>query len=275
MSRGTGLVIACALCACGRVGFGAGDELTTETEKPDAAPLPDADPTIDAPVGMGSYAISESTEPYMLLDDGIVFPDFVPGSDEALLALAMPFTFTFYGVPYDALSVHVNGYVSFGAPAASPETYQNDCPIDASAPDAIIASFWDDLFASKMIMPFGTIRYAMTGDAPNRAVEIEWHHVDAYYRAGTGNNFFSQGIRITQKIVLHEGGVIDLHYGPRTQSSTTKDCGIDRHVGCSATVGLRAPSSAVTQTVQCGTDTGAAVDFAPLAEGRKITFTPR
>ena len=277
MLRGEAVVVACALCACGRLGFSDMPVVADGGDtKPDAGEStgPDADPSIDAPVGMGSYSVSESTAPYALLEGADTVPEFVPGSDEAMHPIALPFTFRFYGIDYTMLWVHTNGYVTFAPAPANPEPYRNDCPFDASPPDAMIASFWDDLFASKMIMPFGTIRYAITGSSPDRALAVEWHDVDAYYQAGGGNNFFSQGIRITQKIVLHERGVIELHYGPRTGSSTTKDCGTDRHVGCSATVGLRAPSSAVLQSIQCGTDLGAAAGFAPLVEGRLITFTP-
>ncbi|MDQ3339752.1 MAG: hypothetical protein M4D80_31710 [Myxococcota bacterium] len=272
--RRAGVVAAFALvCACGRVGFEAAP--AGELTKPDGAPVPDADPTIDAPIGMGSYTIAESTAPYTLLDGADVVPGFEPGSDEGLYELALPFTFTYYGIPYDKVAAHMNGYVTFGGPVASPEAYQNDCPLDASAPDAMIAVFWDDLFASKMIMPFGTLRFAIKGAAPTRSLEIEWRDVDAFYRAGTGNNFFSQGVRTTQKIVLRESGVIALHYGPRTGSSTTKDCGVERHIGCSASVGLRAPSSAVLQPIQCGTETGFHAGAMPLADGRLITFTPQ
>lgn len=243
--------------------------------KPDGAVLPDADPTIDAPIGMGTYSITESTAPYTMLDGADVVPGFMPGTDEGLFDIALPFTFSYYGIAYDKVAVHMNGFISFGLPAANPEPYENDCPLDASGPDAIIAGFWDDLFASEMIMPFGTLRYAFTGSAPARALEVEWLDVDAYYHAGGGMNFFSQGIRITNKIVLRESGVIELHYGPRTGSSTPKDCGADRYVGCSATVGLRAPSSAVLQMIQCGGETGFAAGATPIIEGRLIIFSPQ
>ena len=273
MVRGGVVAVLALVGACGRVGFEG--QPSGELTKPDGAPIPDADPTIDAAIGMGSYAIAESTAPYTLLDGGEVVPGFEPGTDEGLYDLALPFTFTYYGIAYDKVAVHINGYVSFGAPAANPEPYENDCPIDAGAPDAIIAVFWDDLFASSMTMPFGTMRFAITGTAPARALEIEWHDVDAYYHAGTGNNVFSQGVRLTQKIVLRESGEIALHYGPRTGSPTTKDCGVDRYIGCSASVGLRAPSSAVLQPIQCGTELGFRAGAMPLAEGRLITFTPQ
>ena len=273
MLRGAAAVSCALLCACGRFGFDTPN--ATSEEKPDAAETIDADPTIDAPIGMGSYTVTETSMPYVALDTADVAPAFAPGDDEALYTLELPFTFRYYGIDYTKVSISINGYVAFGAPAASPETYLNDCPIDGSAPDAMIAVFWDDLFASKMIMPYGVVRFAIAGATPNRALEVEWHDVDAYYHAGGGNNFFSQGIRITQKVVLHETGVIDLHYGPRTGSSETKDCGTQRYVGCSATVGLRAPSSSAKQTVQCGTELGFTGGAQPLVKDRMITFTPQ
>ena len=266
MGRAVGIAALALVAACGRMGFD--EQPQDDISKPDESSRVDADSTIDSPIGMGAYTLTESMAPYTVLDGVPALADFVPGEDERVHALALPFTFTFYGIAYDNVSVHTNGYITFGPPA--PATYGNDCPLDTSGPDAMIAVFWDDLFASKMIMPFGTIR-AVTSPA---SVEIEWHDMDAYYRAGDGNNFFSQGMRTTQKIVLHPAGKIDLHYGPRTGSTTTKDCGTNRYVGCSATVGLRAPSSAVLHTVQCGTELGPQAGFAPLVEGRLLRFTP-
>ena len=262
------LLVLVLVAACGRVGF---DPPQAAEAKPDAAPVIDADPTIDAPIGVGSYAIAESSSPYVTLEAAPVVPGFEAGSDDGLYELPLPFTFLYYGIPYTSISISTNGYATFGAPVANIDSYTNDCPLDATTPDALIAVFWDDLFASSATAPLGTIRYTT---APGR-VDIEWRDLDAYYHAGAGQNSFSQGIRVTHTLVLHDTGVIEMHYGPRTGSSTNKDCGVDRHRGCSATIGLRAPSSSVIQPVQCGTEIGPQDPYTAITEGRLITFTPR
>ena len=257
--------------ACGRFGFEGGDGVA----KPDAPPAFDSDPTIDSPIGLGDYTVTQSTTGYTPLAAAMPVPGFVGGADDEAYSLPLPFTFTFYGITYATVSVAVNGYLTFGVPPTGTDNFDNDCAIDATPPDALIAVFWDDLFASKMYTPYGSIGYAELGVAPDRRVEIEWRDLDAFYSTGGGNNNFTQLLRTTQKVVLHETGVIDLHYGPRTPPTRNQDCGIDRHLGCSATVGLEAPSSTSSKMIQCGTKDGPLAGYTPLDEGRLITFTPQ
>ena len=262
------------LASCGRFGFGNEPGGEQGVAKPDGSEL-DADPTIDAALGVGDYAVSESMTPYTLLGSPTPIVASGAGADDEFFPLALPFTFTFYGIAYTQVQVAANGYLVFGNAPSGADNYTNDCPIDATPPDATIAVFWDDLYASPNQTPYGSIGYTTGGSAPDRTIEIEWRDMDAFYNAGGGNNNFTQLLRITQKVVLHETGVIELHYGPRTPPMRDHDCGLERHLGCSATVGLDAPGGTMTKTVQCGTATGPKVSYAPLVEGRHITFTPQ
>jgi hypothetical protein len=270
-----GVVVLTLLVGCGRYGFSNGvpDALDESSQKADASPAIDADPTIDTPIGMGSYAITETVSPYTAPTNAQPIPAFTIDSDEEAFPLPLPFTFTFYSVPYTNVSASVNGFLTFGAMPTSVESYLNDCPFDGSAPDAMIAVFWDDLL-SPDAMPNGTMSTSVEGAAPDRRFTVEWRDLDAFYQAGGGNNFFSQGVRVTQKVVLHEDGRIDLHYGPRTQPTQNKDCGLARHLGCSATVGLEAAGNTLSTFVQCGTAVGPMAGYGPLDDGRLITFTP-
>ena len=81
-------------------------------------------------------------------------------------------------------------------------------------------------------------------------------------------------MRVTQKLVLHQTGAIELHYGPRTTTTVNKDCGLDRPRGCSATVGIEASGGASSLMIQCGTAAGPLPGYSPINEGRLITFTP-
>src|SRR5205085_897913 len=139
-------------------------------------------------------------------------------------------------------------------------------------PDAMIAVFWDDLLASAMYDPRGSITFLAEGTAPDRRFTIEWKDLDAFYKQGS--NYFGQKLRVTHKLVLFETGTIELDYGPRTPPTYDKDCGLDRHRGCSATIGIEASGGASAITQQCGTSTGPMAPFTPIDEGTRITFTP-
>ena len=282
------VILVAALAGCGRWGFavpldatGATDadpdaEIDGSMPKPDAAFGPDAPAMADAPAGMGDYAVATSTAPFTPNANGTIVPGFVAKADDESFPLTLPFAFPFYGVMFTTVNISVNGYVSFEAAPAGAETTRNDCPLDATPPGAMIAVFWDDLYASD-IAPAGAMTYKIAGVTPNRAVTIEWKDMDAYYVAGGGNNSFTQGVRITQQLVLRESGVIELRYGPRTGPTgpnANKDCGADRHRGCSATVGLEAPASMLFKNLQCGTAAGPGPGYAPIDNGKVITLTP-
>ena len=246
-------------------------DATTTVQKPDASAI-DAAPPIDGTPGFGGYTITDTTAPYALLA-GAPVAGFVAGADDENYPFALPFTFTFYGVPYTALTISMNGYVAFDAPASGADTSLNDCPMDTTAPGAMIALFWDDLYANPSAPSTGALAYQLSGAAPDRRLTVEWRDMDAFYPAGP--NAFSQGVRVTQALVLHETGTIEMHYGPRLPpKSPNKDCGADRHRGCSATVGLEAPGSALFANVQCGTSAGPGPGYTPIDEGRLLLFVP-
>lgn len=285
------VVLAIALAGCGRWGFAVpldavdgsedvdapGDaDVDVAAPKPDAADLPDATIMPDAPAGMGDYTVAASTATFTPIMNGTVVPGFALKADDESFPLPLPFSFTFYGVPFTSVNVSANGYVTFDAPATGADTVSNDCPLDMTAPGATIAVFWDDLYATD-VAPVASLTSKVTGTAPNRAVTIEWKDFDAYYVAGSGNNSFTQGVRVTHQLVLHETGVIELRYGPRTPPPANlagKDCGADRHRGCSATVGLEAPASMLFKNIQCGTAAGPGPGYMPIDDGKVITLTP-
>jgi hypothetical protein len=270
------------LAGCGRMGFGEGADAAAVVPdgvevqlRADGPPAIDADPaTPDAQIGSGSYAVAESVMPYTSPAGATVVPGFAEGADDENYPLALPFPFVLYGVTYDSITISVNGFVGFGAPVTAAESYENDCPIDATTPDAMIAVFWDDLFASTMFDPRASISTLVEGAPPDRRFTIEWRDLDAWYQQGM--SYWGQKLRVTHKLVLHEDGVFDLHYGPRTPPEhDDEDCGIDRHRGCSATIGLEASGSGAARTFQCGTAAGPVDPFKLVDEGWLLTFTPQ
>jgi hypothetical protein len=278
---GRGVAVFALLCGCGRLGFDAPAVVVGGGDDAPAAD-PDGQPTdvsfdgvlaIDGPIGMGSYNVSEADETYVDPVGLTPVPGFVLGADDENYTLALPFTFRFYGVDYTSVTASMNGYLTFGTPATDVDSYVNDCPNDGTTPDATIAVFWDDLYANAAV-PTAMMSTALEGTSPDRKLTVEWKDMDAFYRAGSGNNAFSQGIVVTQKIVLLESGAIELRYGPRTPPAQNRDCGLERDRGCSATVGLEAPGGTLTTPVQCGSAAGAGPGYTPLTDRRVIRFVP-
>jgi hypothetical protein len=262
------------LAGCGRYGFDpAADTSGTTIMKPDGAPLAgDGGVAIDSPQGFGTYVLTDTTAPYVPLS-GSVVPGFVVLADDENYAMALPFTFPFYGIDYTSLTISMNGYVTFDPPVTGADTQVNDCGLNATPPGATIAVFWDDLYANNTAPSTGALSYLVAGAAPDRTLTIEWRDMDAYYPAGT--NSFTQGVRVTHEVVLHETGTIEMRYGPRSPpTSPNKDCGSDRHRGCSATIGLEASGSQLFDNVQCGTSAGPGPGYTPIDEGHMFTFVP-
>ncbi len=219
------------------------------------------------------YVRTDTVAPYVSPATATAVPGFVvteTTGDEEQLSVALPFSFDFFGTSYDSVFINANGYLTFSPRPLDPDPYENDCPIDATLPDSIIALFWDDHKAPAATNPTGELLYAVEGTAPDRRFIVEYRNFDAYYKQG--NNYWVQGLRMTQSVTLHENGDITFRYGPRTPPIYDReDCGADRHRGCSATVGLEAPTGERT-TVQCGTPLGQSSTYTPINEGRVIIF---
>jgi hypothetical protein len=58
----------------------------------------------------------------------------------------LPFTFTFYGIDYNQMSVCTNGWISFGS--TDSEAFRNYPIPGAGGPSPMVAAFWDDLETS-------------------------------------------------------------------------------------------------------------------------------
>src|SRR5262245_42737772 len=121
----TSVVMLAALIACGRLDF---NPTAEQVARPDAAVAPDADPASpDGPLGFGSYTVTQGTMTYVSPVGAQLVPGFANGADENTYGLQLPFSFTFYGIPYDSLTISVNGFVTFTGPPSGIDSYQNDC----------------------------------------------------------------------------------------------------------------------------------------------------
>ena len=86
--------------------------------------------------------------------------------------LELPFTFTFYGIDYDVITVCSNGWISFGETDMT--SFRNYNLPGAGGPSPMIAAFWDDLKTSNG----GEIYYYY--DPLEDYVIIEWSDMRTY-----------------------------------------------------------------------------------------------
>ncbi len=106
------------------------------------------------------------------------------------------FNFWYDGARYTQLSISTNGYVDFsasaadGGPTGAPYGYVNT---QYSAPNGTlnaIAPFYDDMTTQGAVNPLGnSIRYLLTGGAPNRIMTIEWFNMAVYLNTTPSLNF--------------------------------------------------------------------------------------
>nr|WP_321467250.1 C39 family peptidase [uncultured Desulfobulbus sp.] len=146
-------------------------------------------------------------------------------SDDSYAYFSIPFTFSFYGNAYTAISVGSNGtvyfedsYLGFG---------NTDIPaINSDGVLKYIALFWDDLNPSAD----GIVVWEVLGTAPSRRLVVQWTNVPHFGSASPTNGG-------TFQVVLYEGSNnIRLNYADVDFGDASFDYGI------SATVGIQRDS---------------------------------
>lgn len=93
----------------------------------------------------------------------------VPGSqgDDAVVDFAFPFPVSFYGTDYTSAKLGTNGVLQFQSANAS----QLNAGLPTPRLGPAVAGHWDDLVTTG---PGEGIFASVTGDAPNRVLQIEW-----------------------------------------------------------------------------------------------------
>ncbi|MBW1848910.1 MAG: hypothetical protein JRJ27_17615 [Deltaproteobacteria bacterium] len=166
--------------------------------------------------------------------------------DDAFGYYSIPFTFTFYGIDYTAISVASNGTIYFTNNYIGPN---NVCIPGSSGydTDTFIAPFWDDLNPTSA----GEVYAMWSGSAPNRRVIIQWEDVPHY---SLGSSYI-----ITFQAILYEGSnQILFQYQDAFFGSPPYDW------GASASVGVQLDST---------TGTSYSCNSAALSNGLAILFT--
>jgi hypothetical protein len=110
------------------------------------------------------------------------------------------FAFNFYGDTHTGIGVTSNGYLTFGDDW---EDFTNDRIPNTTAPNDLIAPYWDDWNPSAG----GTVHYQTSGDTPNRRFIAQWNKVKHYDGGGKKSTF--------QAILFEGTNCIEFRYRPR------------------------------------------------------------
>lgn len=161
------------------------------------------------------------------------------GDDNFSESIPIGFPFPFYGIERNNFFVDINGEIllaenNWAKPFphtgwnndGNPFNYVNTIPGYSEMP-ALIAVFWDDLFADQGI---GDVLYQTMGTMPDRYCVIQWNNLR--FVAGTGGS-----PTLCFQVILHENGDIIMQYLTVDNGQTG---GIIPHVnGQSATIGIQ------------------------------------
>ena len=210
---------------------------------PSGTPAGGVTPVCETTAG-GPYLRVESPRPWIDACATAGHQTYLVNADEGTVDVALPFAFSFYGVPYTAATVSANGYVSFAT--ASPQWVNSMLP-SSEVPNTIFA-FWDDLAMRDGVCA------ATVGTQPNRAFVIQWRDAGFYPspQAGTHLDF---------EVVLDEDlNTIDVNFNRMEGEG-------DRSTGGSATVGVQQGSGSSYDLVAYDTPgvtrTGTSFRWAP------------
>ena len=140
------------------------------------------------------YACNDS-QPFNWVPGDTLLP--LIGDDESR-AVALPFTFNFYGQGYETIYVSTNGFANFLAPGVD---YANHCLPNPNAPKAALYPLWEDLLVWR---PAGIYTKLDSSDPTNRRFIIEWRDATFYGLEGVNVATFEILLEETTGIVTFQ-----------------------------------------------------------------------
>ncbi|MEO5644602.1 MAG: T9SS type A sorting domain-containing protein [Bacteroidia bacterium] len=125
------------------------------------------------------------------------------------------FTFNYLGNAYSTIGASTNGIVAFTGISASAN---NMDLYSSSAPNTVLAPWWDDLNVQSGT---GSILYQLQGTTGNQSFTIQWTDVNSFYSGSTALLNF-------QVILYEQGDKIEFRYGaaPTGISNTNESASI-------------------------------------------------
>ena len=153
------------------------------------------------------------------------------GATNSTGSIDLPFTFNFYGEPYDQISISTNGWIALGRTDLL--SFRNYPIPGAGGPSPMIAAFWDDMKTSSS----GDVFYKIIDIGPNeQSIIIEWSDMRTY-----DNNSDEDFQAILYPNPNSETGDGDIKIQYKTFNNTSDgyypEGGTPTH-GCYATIGI-------------------------------------
>jgi hypothetical protein len=130
-------------------------------------------------------------------------------TDDDFIEVALPFTFSFYGVDQNLIKVCSNGYLTFGTDGTD---FSNDPIPDPLDPNDIVCPFWDDLNPADG----GTIHYL---GSPTEFI-VQYTDIPHYSGAGVLGLY-------TFQVILNSNGSMLYQYLEMRQTITSATIGIE------------------------------------------------
>ncbi len=186
------------------------------------------------------------------------------GASNSTKTIDLPFTFNFYGEPYDQISVSTNGWISLGR--TNILSFRNYPIPGAGGPSPMIAAFWDDMKTTSGGDVFYKIIELQPGDM---SIVIEWSDMRTY-----DNNSEQDFQVILIPNANSETGDGDIKIQYKTFNNTSDgyypEGGTPTH-GCYATIGIE--NKYGNEGLQYTFNNQYALGAAPLFSNRAILIT--
>ena len=112
------------------------------------------------------------------------------GTDESVVGVNIPFTFYINGMACTWVGLSSNGYIQFNTANSFNSAFTNSTLPSGSFSIPTLCYYWDD-----MVTANGSIRYAIVGAAPNRAMLVDWDL----------KTFATGAFEIVGQTAIHEG----------------------------------------------------------------------
>ena len=186
-----------------------------------------------------TYIVTPAT-PCPIPATGGVTPTSIYLDDRWSGVVTLPFTFYFFGQPYNQLIIGDNGVVSFDLNRSTPQqspnsfcawSFNQSLPNTALFRNSIFGAY-HDLYVPAAASPGDRIRYYVSGNYPQRKFVVLFDHVPQY----DCNN-----LETTQRIILYEtSNVIDVQIDEKPVCSSWQNgvavVGIQNEAGTTAYV---------------------------------------
>ncbi len=145
-------------------------------------------------------------------------------SDDGQVTVALPWTFDWYGVTHNTVTVYANGGLGFSV--GSLGTFSSCLP---QAVGGDILAYWDDLDPSAA----GSVRHWLDTTGGNNRYIVSWEGVPIYQGSTANAGTF--------QVHLHSDGSVEIHYMDTDFGDPTQNHGADAVIGIQDAINIAAP----------------------------------